>query len=489
MSREKLRKFILKFKHTVMIMADVVVVNPATEEVIATIPPVSRDDVREAVDNAESAFYEWSELPLRERIRLIYRAAEFLESSEEELLTTLIAESGKPIRDARVELRRAIELFRVSAEEARHILEGRVPRVDGYDYPPMNEQRLVIEVREPIGVVAGALSYNNPASTFAHKVAPQIIAGNTVIAKPSTHTPLTALLMRDILYKAGIPKGVVQVVVGSGEEVFNEFLENPKVVGISFTGSTAVGLQVAAKAASKGKKFMIAPSGSDPAIVFADTDLEMAAATVVRARFENAGQNCNATKRVFVEESVFDKFVELLIERARSIKVGDPMDESTDMGPLISEKMVKSMESFVSDAVQKGGELMHGGKRISRRGYFFEPTVIRFREFVSAKVLQEEVFGPVLPVVPFREEEEAVKLANSTQYGLQAAVFTADYKRAFRVARRLRAGSVMINDSTRVRFDALPYGGVKMSGFGAREGVRSTILHFTEPKYYVLKVD
>lgn len=470
-------------------MGDIFVVNPATEEVLAVLPSATREDVRRAVDEAEEAFYRWSELPLRERSKALLKAAQLIELESEDLVRVLVSESGKPIRDARAELRRAVEIFRSSAEEAKHVLEGRIPRVDAYEYPPGNERRLAMESREPIGVVAGALSYNNPASTFAHKVAPVIAAGNTAVVKPSTHTPLTALKMAEVLRKAGVPEGVVKVVVGSGEEIFDEFIENPKVAGISFTGSTAVGLQVAAKAAGRGKKFMIAPSGSDPALIFADADLELAASIVARARFENAGQNCNATKRVYVERPVFEKFLRLLAERIAAIKVGDPADEATDMGPLISEKMVKSMEGFVADALSRGAGLIHGGRRMARRGYFFEPTLLRFEDGgVDAKVLREEVFGPVLPVAPFDDEEEAVELANSTRYGLQAAVFTADYRRAVRVARYIKAGAVMINDSTRVRFDALPYGGVKMSGFGWREGVRSTMYYFTEPKYVVLNV-
>lgn len=465
-------------------------VNPATEEVIAALPAAGREDVRRAVDEAEEAFRRWSETPLRERSKLLLKAAQYIEQDSEGLLRVLVSESGKPVRDARAELKRAVEIFRASAEEARYVLEGRAPRVDAYEYPPGNEHRLVVEGREPLGVVAGALSYNNPASTFAHKVAPVIAAGNTAVVKPSTHTPLTALRMAELLKKAGVPDGVVKVVVGSGEEVFDEFIENPRVAGVSFTGSTAVGLQVAAKAAGRGKKFMVAPSGSDPAIVFADADIAKAAAVVARARFENAGQNCNATKRVYVERPVFEKFLEILSERVASVKVGDPADESTDMGPLISEKMVKAMEGLVADATAKGGELVRGGRRIARRGYFFEPTLLKFADGAAgAKVLREEVFGPVLPVAPFDDEEEAVELANSTIYGLQAAVFTADYRRALRVARAVKAGAVMVNDSTRVRFDALPYGGVKMSGFGWREGVRATMYYFTEPKYLVLNVE
>lgn len=465
---------------------EIVVVNPATEETLAVFQSATREDVRRAVDEAHEAYEKWSALPLRERARYLKKAADMIEMLFDDVLRVLVAESGKPIRDSRAELHRAVDIIRASAEEARHVLEGRAPRVDAYVYPPANENRLVIEVREPIGVVAGALSYNNPASTFAHKVAPVIVAGNTAVVKPSTHTPLTAMKLYEIFQRAGVPDGVLKVVIGSGEEVFNELLENPKVAGISFTGSTAVGLQVASKAAARGKKYMIAPSGSDPAIVFADADVEHAAATIARARFENAGQNCNATKRVYVERPLYEKFVKLLLEKTAAVKVGDPTELDTDMGPLISDKMVKAMENFVTDAVAKGGEVLHGGRRLERRGYFFQPTLIKIDSYSGARVLKEEVFGPVLPVSSFEDVDEAVKLANSTEYGLQAAIFTSDYRKAMRVARAIRAGSVMINDSTRVRFDALPYGGVKNSGFGWREGVRSTMFYFTEPKYYVL---
>jgi succinyl-CoA reductase len=470
------------------LMTRLVVVNPATEEVLAELPQSTVEEIRATIDKAYDAFLKWSETPLKTRAKLLLKAAELLEAAGGELVKTLVAESGKPIKDAEVELMRTVSIVRASAEEARFVLQGSVPRVDAYEYPLGNEERVVVELREPVGVVGGAQSYNNPASTFAHKVAPVVAAGNTVIVKPSSYTPLTALKMAEIFRKAGFPDGVVNVVVGSGEEVFNELIDSPKVAGISFTGSTAVGLQVAAKAAGRGKKFMIAPGGSDPAVVFEDADLEAAAATIVRARFENAGQNCNATKRVFVHRSVYDKVVKLIVEKTAALKVGNPMDPATDVGPLISDKMVKTMEKAVAEAREKGGKVLIGGERLGRRGFFYAPTVIAFDGDVETFVLREEVFGPVLPVVPFDAEDEAVALANATKYGLQAAVYTRDYRRAMRVARAIKAGSVMVNDSTRVRFDALPYGGVKMSGLAWREGVRSTMLYFTEPKFYVWRV-
>nr|KJR73072.1 MAG: aldehyde dehydrogenase [Thermoproteus sp. AZ2] len=467
---------------------ELVVLNPATEEVLAKIEYALRNAIADSFEAAYEAFLKWSELPLKDRLHAVRRAAELLEKRAEEVLRTLVAESGKPIRDAEVEMLRTLSIFRASVEEARHVLEGHAPRVDGYEYPLGNENRIVVERREPIGVIAAAQSYNNPASTFAHKVAPNIVAGNTVVLKPSSYTPLTAMKMAEILHEAGVPKGVVQVLVARGEEFFDEALANERVAGVAFTGSTQVALQVWSKAAAYGKKFMGAPGGSDPFIVFDDADLERAAATGVRARFENAGQNCNAAKRFFVHRKLFDQFVKTFVDRAASLKVDDPMDPSTDMGPVISDKMVTQMAKFVKDAVDKGGELLYGGRRLERKGFFFAPTVIKFDQFVDAAVMKDEVFGPIAPIVPFETEEEVVKYANSTIYGLQAAVFTADYRRAFRVAKAIRAGAVMINDTTRVRFDALPYGGVKMSGFGWREGVRSTMYFFTEPKYYVLNI-
>ncbi len=209
----------------------------------------------------------------------------------------------------------------------------------------------------------------------------------------------------------------------------------------------------------------------------------------VRARFENAGQNCNATKRIFVERPIYRRFVELYIKLTAMLRVGDPFDYGTDMGPLISSKMVKAMEAFVNDAIEKNGKVVLGGRRMNRPGFYFEPTVVDMEDAdLNAKVLREEVFGPIAPIMPFDTEEEAINLANSSPYGLQASVFTRDYRKAYRVARAIKAGSVMINDSTRVRFDLLPYGGVKMSGFGWREGVRSTMYFFTEPKYYVFNM-
>ncbi|MCY0859284.1 MAG: aldehyde dehydrogenase family protein [Sulfolobaceae archaeon] len=457
------------------------VINPATGEVIDTVEAASKEDVRRAIDLAEDAFKEFSNLPLRERTKVLLKVAEIMENSRERLARTLSLESGKPIRDARVEVQRAISLFRIAAEEARFVLEGKVHRVDAYEYPPGNENRLVMEVREPIGIVGAILPFNFPVNSFAHKVAPNLAAGNTVVVKPASATPISALEMAKILYQAGLPKGVLSVVPGSGSEVGDEIVENDKVRGITFTGSTAVGLGIASKAVAKAKSIMMEMGGSDPIIVLEDADLTRAVATAVRARFEYAGQNCNAGKRIFVHESIYEKFVKEYLEAAQKLKVGDPLDETTDVGPVISEDAVKSMEEFVKDAMNRGARVSFGGFRIKTKGFFFSPTVIEDVP-IDAKAMQEEVFGPVAPIARFSNDDEAVEMANSTKYGLQSAVFTKDLRRALNIAKRLHFGGVMINDSTRLRWDALPFGGVKMSGVGGREGVRNTILNMTEPK-------
>lgn len=464
------------------------VIAPGSGEIIDRVSIASeRDIVRRAIDAAYEAFNSFSREPLINRMKILRRAADMMEASREELAKLLAQESGKPVRDARVEISRAISLFRIAAEEARFVLEGKVHRVDAYEYPPGNENRIVMEVREPIGVVGAILPFNFPANSFAHKVAPNIVAGNSVVVKPASATPLSALELASILYRAGLPKGVLSVIPGSASIVGDEIVTNRKIAGITFTGSTQTGLLIASKAVSTGKRVMMEMGGSDPIIVLEDADIAKAAQIAVRARFEYAGQNCNAGKRIIVHEKIKDRFTEAFLEGVRRLRVGDPLAEDTDMGPVISEESLHNLESMVRDAVEKGGKLLHGGERLRLKGFYLAPTVI-YEPPVTARVLREEVFGPVAPIIGFSRDEEALEIANMTDYGLQAAIFTRDTARALRIARELRAGGVMINDSTRLRWDALPFGGVKLSGLGGREGVRSTIYNLTEAKIISINI-
>ncbi|AKV75383.1 aldehyde dehydrogenase [Metallosphaera sedula] len=453
--------------------------DPGKGKPLNEVSVAGREETRHAIELADQAFDHFSRLALKERTKILERAAEIMEKRSEELARTLTAESGKPIRDARVEVTRAIHLFRSAAQEVRLVLEGATFRVDGYEYPPGNERRMVMSVREPLGVVGAILPFNFPANSFAHKVAPNLAVGNTVVVKPSTSTPITGVLLGEILYEAGLPKGVLSVLPGGGDTVGAEIVENRRVKGITFTGSTPVGTSIASKAVTTGKRVMMEMGGSDPIVVFKDADLERAVSISVRARFEYAGQNCNAGKRILVQEEIYEKFLKEYVNRVKSLRVGDPMDESTEMGPVISASVVKDLENAVLDSETKGGVIHRG--MAGTGGYYFAPTVVENAN-LDMVIMKREIFGPVAPIAKFSDWKEAVELANSTEYGLQASIFTSDLKLALKMSREIRAGAVIVNDSTRLRWDSLPFGGVGLSGIGSREGVRSTMLAMTEEK-------
>lgn len=460
--------------------------SPATGEVFDYVVRGTRDDVRAAVEAAAGAWEAWAATPIYKRSALLLRVAELMRQRHEELARTMAIEAGKPIRDARVEVTRAIGVFTYAAEESRRMLDGSLHRVDAYEYPAGNENRMVMTWREPMGVVGSILPFNFPVNSYAHKVAPALAVGNTVVVKPSSVTPLSAIKMTNLLLDAGVPRGVVNVVAGPSGEVGEALLSDPRVSLITFTGSTEVGLRVAAKAASDAKRMIMELGGSDPFIVLEDADVAAAATTAVRARFEYAGQNCNSGKRFIVHRGVAEKFRDLFLEKARQLRVGDVLDESTDVGPVIGPDSVEEMERFVEDAASKGGRILLGGARLERPGYYFAPTIVDDAT-LGMEIAMREVFGPVAPIIKVESDEEAVEAANSVPYGLQSAIYTRDYKRALRLARRIQAGAVMINDSTRLRWDALPFGGVKKTGFG-REGVRDTMLEMTEVKLVSLNL-
>jgi NAD-dependent aldehyde dehydrogenases len=457
------------------------VINPATGEPFEEIYIASREDAKKAIDLANEAFKKFSAMPLKDRAKILIKAANIVEENKEDFARTLAMEAGKPIKDARVEVLRCISLIRIATEEARFILEGKVHRVDAYEYPPGNENRIVMELREPIGVVGAILPFNFPLNSMAHKVAPTLIAGNTVVVKPSISTPLSAIKLGKAFYDAGLPAGVLSVLPGLSSEVGDEIVVNPSVAGITFTGSTYVGTEIAAKATKSGKRVMMEMGGSDPIIILDDAEISKIVPTVVRARFEYAGQNCNSGKRIFVHDSVYKPFLELFKEHVKRLNVGDPLDEKTDMGPVISSDALKTLRQVVEDAKSKGAKDFIARKELNLKGFFLDPTIL-YEVPLDAKALKEEVFGPIAPVVSFEKIDEAIEYANSVQYGLQAAIFTKDLYKAIKIAREIKAGGIMINDSTRLRWDALPFGGVKLSGLGGREGVRNTIYNLTEPK-------
>jgi len=461
-------------------MSEVIEVrSPSNLKVIGTVKRMTKDEVRGEIEEAYKGFEIISKMPLYKRTAILRKVSEILDREQERLARLLAMEAGKPIRDSRVEVLRASRLFRQAAEEAPLVLEGKNYRVDAYEYPPGNENRLVISTREPIGVVTAILPFNFPINSFAHKVAPSLAAGNSVVVKPSLNTPLAAIEMKKILVEAGLPDSVVRVVTGYSNEIGDEVVTHSLVGAITFTGSTKIGLGIASKAVSLGKRVLMELGGSDPIIVLEDADIDRASSLAVRARFEYAGQNCNAGKRIIVRKEVADKFTKAFEEKAKALKVGDPLDETTDVGPVINKESMENLESVVEDAKNKGGrvEIINRGLE---SGSFFPLTLITNTN-LDMLALKSEVFGPVAPIVAVNSDEEAIQVANSADYGLQSAIFTKDVNRALKLSREIKAGAVIINDSTRLRWDSLPFGGVKKSGIG-REGVRDTMLELTENK-------
>ncbi|MEM3802498.1 MAG: aldehyde dehydrogenase family protein [Saccharolobus sp.] len=453
--------------------------SPSNLKVIGTVKRMSKDEVRGEIEEAYKGFELISKLPLYKRTKILRKVSEILEREQERLARLLAIEAGKPIRDARVEVLRASRVFRQSAEEAAIVLEGKNYRVDAYEYPMNNENRIVISSREPIGVVTSILPFNFPINSFAHKVAPAIAVGNSVVVKPSISTPLSSIEMKKILVEAGLPDSAVRVITGYSNEIGDEVITHPLVGLITFTGSTQTGLSIASKAVSLGKRIIMELGGSDPIIVLEDSNIDRAASIAVKARYEYAGQNCNAGKRIIVREEIADKFIKAFREKAKMLKVGDPLDETTDVGPVINSESAKKLNNIIEDVKAKGGDIEVLSKG-PETGYFFPLTLINNAN-LDMLALKTEVFGPIAPIVRVKSDEEAISVANSTEYGLQSAIFTNDLNRALKISRELKFGAVIINDSTRLRWDSLPFGGVKKSGIG-REGVRDTMLEMTENK-------
>jgi betaine-aldehyde dehydrogenase len=430
------------------------VIEPATEAVLKEIPRAGADDVDEAVARAREAFGAWRALAPGERAERLRAVADALEENREYLAQVEARNAGKPISDARGEMGMVVDVFRYYAGAPERLLGDSIPVAGGEAFT----------VREPLGVVGLIVPWNFPLTIAAWKLGPALAAGNTVVLKPAELTPLTAMRFESIAVGAGLPEGVVNVVVGPGRTCGQRLVEHPDVAKIAFTGSTAVGRSIAAGAAQTIKRVTLELGGKSPNVVFADADLEAAAAAAPMAVFGNAGQDCCARSRILVQKPALERFMELLEASVKAIDVGDPLAESTQMGPLISAGQLETVSSFVPD----DAPVAIRGSAPDGPGYWFPPTVLCPVD-PDARAVREEIFGPVATVIPFEDEEDAVRLANDTIYGLSGSIWTRDGARALRVARAIDAGVLSINSNTSVRVTT-PFGGFKQSGYGRELG-------------------
>lgn len=439
--------------------------NPANGEVIALAAKGTREDTKRAIEAARYAFDEagWGESKARDRAELLWKVADLIEARAEEFAQTDTRNNGKPLRESRYDVTDAVNQFRYYA--------GLCTKPQGQTYDVPDEIQAMV-VREPIGVVGAITCWNYPLVMNAQKVAPALAAGNTLVLKPADLTPLSTIMLFECLEQAGFPPGVVNLVTGPGSVVGDEISRNELVDKVAFTGGTETGIAIMKNAADTVKKLSLELGGKSPNIVFADADFETAVDYALFAIFANQGEVCSAGSRLILEESIYEPFVARLVERAQKIVVGDGADPETEMGPLISAEHMERVLAYIQLGRDEGAQLLCGGNRLTdqgrENGYYIEPTIFAV-ERDDLRIVQEEIFGPVLVVQKFSTEQEAIRLANSTKYGLAGAVFTSDGAKAQRVIRKLRAGITWIN-TYHPTFNEAPWGGYKMSGIGRELG-------------------
>ncbi len=437
------------------------VVNPSTTEVFAEICTVDRAAVAQAVKDSHAAFQTWRALTGKARGAFLNKIADEVEKRRDEIARAITSENGKPLAQSLGEIAMTVDHLRWFAEEAR--------RAYGRIVPHQTDGKRHLIVKTPIGVVATISPWNFPLVLAVRKIAPALAAGCTVILKPASATPVCAALFAECVAEAKLPNGVFQLVAGSAREIAQEFLDNPLCRKITFTGSTEVGKELIRGAANQVKPLSLELGGHAPVLVFEDADLDAAVEGALITKFRNTGQSCIASNRIFVQRSLYEKFLAKFVEKTRALKTGDGLEDGVAVGPLINEEGLNKALEHINDATKRGARLLCGGKRIARKGFFLEPTILADVP-ADAVCMSEETFAPVAPVVAFDTDDEAIERANHSQFGLSAYAFTRDLKRSFRLMELLEAGTIGINDGVPTTSNC-PFGGVKQSGWGRELGV------------------
>lgn len=454
---------------------------PADGDVYGKIPNSSKEDVEKAYKSAQSAFEHWSQTTFEERSRVLIRISELLEADLHRFAEAESKDNGKPIS-----LAKAIDIPRVASNF--RFFGNAITQFASESHESVGQNAINYTLRQPIGVVGCISPWNLPLYLFTWKIAPAIAAGNCVVAKPSEVTPMTAYLLSKILNEAGLPKGVLNIVHGLGSTTGQAIVEHPDIKAISFTGGTQTGAHIAKIAAPMFKKLSLELGGKNPNIIFADCDYEEMLETTVRSSFSNQGQICLCGSRIFVEASIYDKFKSDFIKKVKLLKVGHPSDDKTDIGALVSKPHLEKVVKYIKVAKHEGGKILCGGNQIIvedyENGYYLEPTIIEVSNN-ECTINQEEIFGPVVTIMPFTSEKEALDMANNVKYGLSSTLWTNDLKRTMRMSQKLQCGIVWVN-TWMLRDLRTPFGGTKASGVG-REGGFEALRFFTEPKNVCIK--
>ncbi|MFO0847663.1 MAG: NAD-dependent succinate-semialdehyde dehydrogenase [Gemmataceae bacterium] len=455
------------------------ITNPATEETIAEVAFGGRDDCRAAIEAAAAAMPAWSKQTAYDRAKVLKKTADLMRERADKLARDLTMEQGKPLPEAKAEVLHSADTFEWFAEEGK--------RAYGQIIPAAVAGKRHFVIKHPVGVVGAIGPWNFPITLQARKLAPALAAGCTIVSKPASQTPLSLINVFECLIDAGLPSGVANLVMGSASEISDEFLTNPAVRKISFTGSTAVGKQLMKAAADQVKRLSLELGGHAPFIVFPDADPEVVAKAAVIGKFRNNGQVCISPSRFFVHKDIEKKFTEATVEAAKALKLGNGLDAGVEVGPMFEEKAMANTVELIGDATAKGAKLLTGGKRSDRfdKGYFFEPTVLKGLS-ADAKVLTEEPFAPVMPLLDFSKLDEVIAAANNTKYGLAAYVFTNDLTVMWKMAEGIEAGIIGVNDPVPAT-PQCPFGGMKESGLG-RELAHEGLEAYLETKYVSLKL-